>query len=368
MSEKYVSNSGKFAYTKDSDNIYGRDFSDIETASLKGTLADFLEDESEEDVVKESFIKNAKSNDFIGLDVVNEVECAAPTRIEDVIPSPKSFDEYDEVLKDDERIVFPIKAEEATYSKPDEYNPIKYVNEEENGAFIKKIEKESHNYKDKLANLYSDTSKINPYNKPIEEERVSLDSQEIFESQPQEDVCFDTKTNIASLQSDLGKAGIKLRVYNKENYTKKKDKNYINLSKITLVQGWVVWLIMAIEIIGTALLLNSNQLLPIGQRGLYYWAFGLSFIYPLIYTLEYIIDPYKKIISNFKLSINIFNKFLAMLINIVFVFAINLFFGMTSLNQLNYLSYWLLPTILCTNYIVSTLIYFILLKSKQFSI
>ena len=125
---------------------------------------------------------------------------------------------------------------------------------------------------------------------------------------------------------------------------------------------------MAIEIIGTALLLNSNQLLPIGQRGLYYWAFGLSFIYPLFYTLEYIIDPYKKIISNFKLSINIFNKFLAMLINIVFVFAINLFFGMTSLNQLNYLSYWLLPTILCTNYIVSTLIYFILLKSKQFSI
>ncbi len=354
--EKYESNSGKFAYTKDSDNIYGSDFSSVEAESLKGSLESFLNDEEETEI--DSVIDTA--DDFVNL--LDEDPVKKPT-IEEVIPQPKAFDEYDEVLKDDERIDFPHNE---NYNRPDEYNPINYT-DEEMGVFIQKPEKqEERNYKDKLANLYSDTSKLNPYNKPLEEERVTLDSEEIFESQSNEPISYEN--TLSSLQENFGKEGIKLRLYNKEKYTRKKQANYVNLSAITLTQGWLVWLFMALEIVLVGLLLNANQLLPIAQIPLYHWAFGLSFIYPAYYTIAYFIDPFRKIVSTFKLNISLFNKFLAMLINVVFIFAVNLFFGMTALNQLSYLSYWLLPIVLTTNYIISTLIYFILLKSKRFTI
>lgn len=363
-SEKYTPKNNKFAYTKDSDNIYGGDFREIESNSLKGSLDDFLNDDSDNNKL-DSVIKAPESFDEL-LDE-EPPKSAEEEKIEAIIPKPKAFSEYDEVLKDDERIEFPRSPENKPYEKPDEYNPTKYVEPNENGMFIKELDRESPNYKDKLSNLYSDTSKVNPYNKPLEEEKVSLDSEEIFESpaKPRENVY---ENNLNTLQEDFGKDGIKLKLYNKTKYTTKKQKNYVSLNKLTLVQGWIVWLFMVAEIVVTGLILNANQLLPVQQLTIYYWAFGLSFIYPIYYTIMYFVDPYKKIESSFKLSISLFNKFLALLINVVFIFAINLFFGMSSLNQLAYLSYWLLPTILTTNYLISTLIYFLLLKGKKFSV
>lgn len=360
-SEKYVPHNNKFAYTSDSDNIYGGDFGEIEKESLRDSLDSFLD--TEEDKNLSSVIDTPK-----GFDDLLDEESSSNQSIEDVLPTPKAFNEYDEVLKDDERIEFPIKNENKPYDKPDEYNPNKYVEPNETGTFIKQLDRESPNYKDKLSTLYSDTSKVNPYNKPLEEEKISLDSEELFESTPITKTKINVESNtLTGLQESFGNEGIKLKIYSKEKYNKKKEKNYVNLNTLTLVQGWLVWLFMALEIIITGVILNANQLLPTNQLTIYYWAFGLSFIYPIIYTIIYFANPYKKISSNFKLSISLFNKFLAMLINIVFIFAVNLFLGMTSLNQLAYLSYWLLPTILTTNYLISTLIYFLLLKSKKFS-
>lgn len=360
-SEKYVPHNNKFAYTSDSDNIYGGDFGEIEKESLRDSLDTFLD--TEEDKNLSSVIDTPK-----GFDDLLDEESSSNQSIKDVLPTPKAFNEYDEVLKDDERIEFPIKNENKPYDKPDEYNPNKYVEPNETGTFIKQLDRESPNYKDKLSTLYSDTSKVNPYNKPLEEEKISLDSEELFESTPITKAKINVESNtLTGLQESFGNEGIKLKIYSKEKYNKKKEKNYVNLNTLTLVQGWIVWLFMALEIIITGVILNANQLLPTNQLTIYYWAFGLSFIYPIIYTIIYFANPYKKISSNFKLSISLFNKFLAMLINIVFIFAVNLFLGMTSLNQLAYLSYWLLPTILTTNYLISTLIYFLLLKSKKFS-
>lgn len=360
-SEKYVPHNNKFAYTSDSDNIYGGDFGEIEKESLRDSLDSFLD--TEEDKNLSSVIDTPK-----GFDDLLDEESSSNQSIKDVLPTPKAFNEYDEVLKDDERIKFPIKNENKPYDKPDEYNPNKYVEPNETGTFIKQLDRESPNYKDKLSTLYSDTSKVNPYNKPLEEEKISLDSEELFESTPITKAKINVESNtLTGLQESFGNEGIKLKIYSKEKYNKKKEKNYVNLNTLTLVQGWIVWLFMALEIIITGVILNANQLLPTNQLTIYYWAFGLSFIYPIIYTIIYFANPYKKISSNFKLSISLFNKFLAMLINIVFIFAVNLFLGMTSLNQLAYLSYWLLPTILTTNYLISTLIYFLLLKSKKFS-
>lgn len=369
--EKYVPNTGKFAYTKNSENIYGGDFSSIESESLKGSLSDFLETDETANI---SFTEN-QTNDisslfkfssednsdvFVSEDNLKDSKESKAT-IDDIIPKPKPLDEYDEVLKDDERIDVPLY----TGSK---ISTMEFVNSEDNGSFIKKIDKkQSDNYKNKIADLYTDTSKINPYDKPLEQEKISLDSEELFES-PKQTFKPNFSSDLEALQEDLGNDGIKLRIYNKTAYTKIKQDNYINFSLLSLIKGWLVWFIMLSEIVLTATILHKNQLLPTDQTSFYFWATGLTLLYPLYFTLAYFLDPYKKVSSTFKLNISLFNKFLAMLINIIFIFAINLFFGMTSLNQLTYLSYWLLPIILSSNYIISTLIYYILLKSKKFSI
>ena len=359
--EQYVP-TGKFAYRKDSENIYGSDFSAIESESLKGSLSDFLGDSAAEEEKPNDISSLFKFTEEDNQDVfVSEDKVETKATIDDVIPQPKPLEEYDEVLKDHERIDVPL------YTSTQE-NKVEFIGTENNGSFIQKPEKkETLNYKDKLADLYTDTSKVNPYNKPLAEETVSLDSKEIFES-PKPAYKPNFTSDLETLQNDLNKDGIKLRIYNKSAYAKTKQDNYINYSLLSLIKGWIVWFIMLIEIIVTAVILHTNQLLPVAQVSFYYWAGGLTLLYPLYYTLAYFIDPYKKVVSTFKLNISLFNKFLAMLINIIFIFALNLFFGMTSLNQLSYLSYWLLPIVLTSNYIISTLIYFILLKGKKFSI
>lgn len=358
--EKFVS-TGKFAYSKNSENIYGSDFSEIERESLKSTLSEFLNEEEKPEEKQTNDISSLfkfSNDDNSDVFVSEDTENKKPT-IDDVIPQPKAFTEYDEVLKDDERIDFP------TYAVASD--PVAFVNSESNGDFIQKPQKQNKDYKDKIGDLYSDTSKVNPYNKPLEQETISLDSEELFES-PKSTFKPNYSNDLESLQNDFAKEGIKLKLYNKTTYVRAKQDNYINYSLLSMIKGWIVWFIMLAEIIITAVILHYNQLLPVAQIKLYYWAGGITLLYPIYYTLAYFIDPYKKIVTTFKLNISLFNKFLAMLINIVFVFAINLFFGMTALNQLSYLSYWLLPIILSSNYIISTLIYFILLKSKKFSI
>ena len=372
-SETYTHSFGKFAYTKDSENIYGSDFSSLEQESLKGSLDSFLntdETEDEDTSTPFKFDENDNKDIFVG-DATDKEPEEKKLTIDDIIPQPKPLEEYDEVLKDHERIEPPVTDNKKQLSSED-FNTVKYVGQEDNGSFIKKQPEQIHNYKDKIANLYSDTSNINPYNKPLDEDAVvSLNSEEIFESIPQKQPIqhkIVSTTSLDELQQEFGSVGIKLKLYNKSTYTRKKQDNYINYSALSLVKGWIVWLFMVLEIGILAFILNTNQLLPVSQHTLYWWAFGLSFIYPIYYTLAFFIDPYRKVVSNFKLGVSLFNKFLAMLINIVFIFAINLFFGMTALNQLAYLSYWLLPIVLTSNYLISTLIYFILLKGKKFSI
>ena len=308
----------------------------------------------------------------------------APQQEEQILH--KSLQDYDEVLKPDEYVDMHHTDGIDKYNRPDEYNPIKYSSSNYNSkSIIQQKQDTSSNdidYKNILGELYSNINRTDPYEKQfdqnleISEQLTSVNknsNEALFETEPANEkqtmsTFSQTKNDLDMLATQFRQEGIKFRTYNKSVYSAKQGDNYINYNKLRLCQGWFVWLFMIIEILAVGLGLNYSNLLPTPQLTLYYWAFGLSFIYPIILTIAYFIDPYKKTTSNFKLSINLFNKFLAILITIVFIFAINLFLGMTSLNQLDFLSYWLLPTILCSNYMISTLIYIILLKSKKFHV
>ena len=344
------------------------------------------QDEEDEEEIEEEVVfikKDEQTNSY----TVSQQSGNQPKYVdlEDVSnPEPsKPLEEYDEVLKPHEYVDMHHTDRIEKYNRPDEYNPIKYTeNPQSNGSYILRNSVKENNdidYKGVLGELYSGTNKKDPYQKTFDAEQDiqqqltstnKTSDEPLFEDTRPQVVEYvpQTKNDLEVIATEFRQEGIKFRTHNKSVYSAKQGENYINYNKLRLCQGWLVWLVMVIELTITALLLHYNNLLPTSQVKLYYWGFGLSFIYPAILTIAYLIDPFRKTNSNFKLNINVFNKFLAMLITAVFIFALHLFMGMTSLNQLDYLSYWLLPIILCSNYVISTLLYYILLKSKKFHV
>ncbi len=364
------------------DSLLDQDFSKLDNISLQPTLEQeekeevFIpKQEIEEEVV---FIKSSTPALEPEEPENNKVEL-----VEEPTPS-KPLEEYDEVLKPHEFIEVQNNNDYVNkYNRPDEFNPIKYSKPTTSYINPVKHKTEEINYKDVLGELYSGTNKKDPYDikfgeeptttATIDEQLVETDktsNQALFEEKEEYIQPYPTKTTntLEVVATQFRQEGIKFRTYNKSVYSAKQGDNYINYNKLRMCQGWLVWLFIAIEILITGIVLHRANMLPTQQEVIYYWAFGLSLIYPLVLTIAYFIDPFKKTSSSFKLNINLFNKFLAMLITIVFVFAINLFIGMTSLNQIDFLSYWLLPIILTSNYVISTLLYFILLKTKHFHV
>lgn len=308
-----------------------------------------------------------------------------------------NLDKFPEVLKDDQRIGEKLETSKITLQ------PISNITNEDiptSDAQIstspseevdtKKEETydidtdnktDSLEYQNVLGKLYSSTNRNDPYEisklkkfgrlQEDEEQNDILTSEHDEEVLPVEEIDHPAQNNSfikvtkEDLVQELKNDGVKLKEYKKLSRHTKKG-NYINYYKLKIVNAWILWLIMAIETVATFFIIKNNNLLGDGHDVFYYWTLGITFIYPIYYSLTYLFNKEKKIESNFKINISIFNKFLAMLIAIVFIFSINLFIGMTSLNQVAYLSFWLLPTILATNFVVSSIIYFILLKTKKF--
>ena len=303
-----------------------------------------------------------------------------------------NLDKFPEVLKDDQRIiegqVIPTPQFDGEIIIGNDSSVVENASIEVNTT----VNKEPYNfeenktdsleYQNVLGKLYSSTNRNDPYEisrlkkfgrlpEDNTEEDITLDStpeENSFDDaviEPQTKANTFIKVTKEDLVQELKTEGVRLKEYKKLSRQTKKG-NYINYYKLKIVNAWILWFIMIAEIFATFVVIKDNNLLGIGHENFYYWAAGITFVYPFFYTLTYLFNREKKIESNFKINISLFNKFLAMLIAIVFVFSINLFIGMTALNQVSYLSFWLLPTILSTNFVVSSIIYYILLKTKKF--
>jgi hypothetical protein len=101
-------------------------------------------------------------------------------------------------------------------------------------------------------------------------------------------------------------------------------------------------------------------------------AFIIFGLFPLIYSIIrlaiFIVNPYKKEKINIDFKQEIFNTSIFSLVFIIMIFALNFLFGMTNLNQSNFILYWLLPVLLCLNLIIERLIKFAFTKINNFRV
>ena len=134
-----------------------------------------------------------------------------------------------------------------------------------------------------------------------------------------------------------------------------------------MVTSWFVSFIMLMEIIFSYILLNNANYIVQGQSLMYFLGGSISICISIIATLENYFDRYKLIEIKLKFKKDFTRKLLAFIIIAIIDFAICLICGMQNLLEINFLSYWLVPVLVSSNLVVFSLIYYALLKSKNFN-
>ena len=171
-------------------------------------------------------------------------------------------------------------------------------------------------------------------------------------------------------QIDLNKAlnteGIKINYYSKFNEKNKYQGQFICYNKIKFFNSLICYGISLFIIWITYAILANLTNMPSSHLNFYIIATSLLAVYPIIYTIIYLANPDKKIESHYNLRLGIINSLLAIFGSILLILSINLFAGMNTLNQLDFISYWLLPSLLTILFLCEAIFYFILTKSRKF--
>ena len=142
--------------------------------------------------------------------------------------------------------------------------------------------------------------------------------------------------------------------------------HYVSINKLNFNLSFAIFVLMLIQIVATYVGLTNAGHITTSANVLFIIAGVLTFLPILIYGFSYFINPLKKKEVNYNLVSKLGNNFIVLLITYVFIYAINLFLGMNSLNTMDFIASWLLPAILSTNLLFVPIIKFVLLKRKKY--
>jgi len=245
-----------------------------------------------------------------------------------------------------------------------------------------------NDYKSIIGRLYSNSRLEDPYEKNkfhtfkeifphsqvINEEELS--KQKVQEEQSKKErlnqiIKSSEESNIdcediKKLNSLYNLQGIQIKIHsNLEN--KKQIKEYTDKNKINMVNSWIVSTIMIIQILFSYLILSSNNLYSANSSIIYFLGIAITLSYCIISTFENLFDRFKLIILTKPFKKSFLQKVFIFILLVVLIFALNLAFGMTSLLEVKYLSFWLIPTLLALNLPISSIVFYLLLKSKNFN-
>ena len=255
------------------------------------------------------------------------------------------------------RIFAEPEVEEKTEEVKEAYNSLllkeEEVNEEKNDAvFIEeRIENDEETLKLADTNFYF--TERNKYKAEPEEDLN-------FASASSDNNYFSSTTEAKKVEEIAIKSNYEIKTYSRLNEEIEVKTNFVKYNKLKFVQALMLFIIMSAEILGCYFVLKSKNLLVTNYGFVYIASAVLTFLLFACPTISFIANPYKKKQLNGKNGL--FIMILAFLISIAFIYSLNIFVGMKSLAEVQFLSNWILPSILATNFIIYELL-FILLKN-----
>lgn len=193
----------------------------------------------------------------------------------------------------------------------------------------------------------------------IQKERLS----QIIKSSEESNIdCEDIK----KLNSLYNLQGIQIKVHSSQE-NKKNSKKYTDKNKLNMVSSWIISAIMILELMFSYYILKSNNLYSNSSSLVYFLGIAVTLSYCLISTFENLFDRFKLVIIEKSFKKSFLHRLFIFILLVVVIFAVNLFFGMTSLTETFYLSFWIIPTLLAFNIPLSSIVYYLLLKSKAYN-
>lgn len=166
-------------------------------------------------------------------------------------------------------------------------------------------------------------------------------------------------------QPNFENSGFKFKPYFTEVDEQEKQTNFVLTNKARMSYGIFMFVLLILQISTLFIVLKTQNLLYTTDYILYGIAYGIAVMLLLICLIPYLIVPDKRKANTFKLSYSLLFGILIFFSACALTYALNTFAGLNSANVSLFSTKLLLPIILSINFILTPLVYKMVLLDKK---
>ncbi len=167
-----------------------------------------------------------------------------------------------------------------------------------------------------------------------------------------------------TLKESLSNDGFKFKPYS-IGVPEDDTEQFVKINKVKFVYGAILSAIMLLQILGVFICLKTTNLIYVYDIALYIVAIIASIATFVYYLIPYISKKDERKIKFYNLNYHLMFGVLYLICGLVLTYAVNLIFGLNSANVTSFLSRLILPAIMLTNFIISPIVYKLVMESKN---
>lgn len=392
---------GKEVGFEDEDHSLNFDFEKFKENHMDKDLKDEIEEENQSENLQES--ESHQESDVVQ---EKEEESSAPvyhnfgaitrnyeeadlTAVDPdaIYKNPDKEEKEDKEEKVEEKHTYSLFDDEDLLETNDDYgdsgNSSSWENSSENSQEVEdeqtenvSSEEELHN--DKTMPFYEstdgyDSMKTNYTDEKYKEKLSSLMTYQTNDDGARENYKILTAPkDFKELQKEFEEEGIVVKPHTKMVKESKSTRSYIESNKLNVINSWTAYGIVAFFVTLTFLIMNNyKSSFSTFDFSAKYFLIGLAIlmVVPLIYSVIYFINPYKKKPARYAYRIYLLFALLLTIQLLIIIYSINLQLGFYSIHQENYNHlYWIVPTILSAYPLVDAILHGVYFSSRSFHV
>ena len=220
-------------------------------------------------------------------------------------------------------------------------------------------------------NILGDLLATDEVEEPIAAEEtpnyINFDYEEEIPNEQIEEAIVQTQNYNYNIQpkKNFEPDGFKFKPFLTEVDEDKKETNFILVNKARFKYGIFMFVLMILQISTLLIALKSQNLLYSTDYTLYGVAYGIALALLIICSIPYFASPDKRKSNSFKLSYSLLFGILLFLTTCALTYAMCTFAGLNSSNVTLFSTKILLPIILAINFILTPLVYKMVLLDKK---
>lgn len=167
-----------------------------------------------------------------------------------------------------------------------------------------------------------------------------------------------------TLKESLSNDGFKFKPYSID-IPEDDTEQFVKINKVKFVYGAILSAIMLLQILGVFICLKTTNLIYAYDIALYVVAIVASIATFIYYLIPYISKKDERKVKFYNLNYHLMFGVLYLICGLVLTYAVNLIMGLNSANVTSFLSKLILPAIMLTNFIISPIVYKLVMESKN---